>query len=150
MSVIGIALVASLIWVARAILRIESGSNAPIRPPVGPVTAPPPQYDDTELRTLIQTLSAAVAEGIQNVDRNNRRIEAVVRRARKELAESGLEHGGLEAEVGELHALDGEGSQDGWLPQVPESVDVGASDNAPSGVPGFSVTQLAEFRARRA
>jgi len=146
---VGLALSASLFWVGRAFLRMESRLNASLRPSEGPVTATPPSYDDTELRSLIQTLSTALAEGIQNVDRNNRRIEAVVRRARAELAESGVEHGGLEAEVGDLQLVDVEGGDGPGVRPLLQEVDEAPSYDPPSGVPGFSVSELAAFRASR-
>lgn len=146
---VGIALAASLLWVARAFRGIQVSLNAPQKLSEGPVTATPPPYDDTELRSLVHTLSEAVASGITNVDRNNRRIEAVVRRARAELADSGLEHAGIEAEVGELHDIDGGGGEsDGVLP-LPVEVDETSAYDPPSGVPGFSVSELAAFRASR-
>jgi len=105
-------------------------------------------YDDTEIRSLLDTLTQAVGSGIKEVDRNNRRIEAVVRRARSELEESGLVHPGLEAAAGELRLLDGAGGEEGEVPEVPEDVGAPPAYDPPSGVPGFTKSELKAWRER--
>ena len=73
-------------------------------------------------------MKLAIAEGIERVDRAERRIKDTVRRARKKLADSGLVDDGLEAEEQELRLLDGEPSEGVEVLKVREDVEV---DNAP-------------------
>ena len=70
----------------------------------------------------IDRLTLALAEGIEKVERKERRIDAVIGRARKELKDNGLESPALEAEVHELRLLDGTGSKENGLPPVREEV----------------------------
>jgi len=65
----------------------------------------------------------AIAEGIERVERAERRIKQTVRRARKELEERGLTDDGLEAEAFELQLLDGDRSKQSELPPVPTPVE---------------------------
>jgi len=100
-----------------------------------------------QLAELVQShkqTMIAVAEGIERVERYERRIKNTVRRAQKELAEQGFTHDGLEAEGEELHLVDGEGGNGERLPPVPGSVD--EAESAPSSIPG--VSQAILFRAR--
>jgi len=75
------------------------------------------------LEARINHLTLAVAEGIQHVDRAERRIAGTVARARKLLAESGVESPGLEAEAYELRLVDGDGSKEPRVQQVPPNVE---------------------------
>lgn len=97
-----------------------------------------------ELRDALQETRAAVAEGIQHVERVEKRIRGTVRRARKELADNGFQHDGLEAEAEDLRLFDGDGGEDGWVPPVQQ--DVG---DAPSSIPGLSRMQLLRIRGLR-
>lgn len=67
-------------------------------------------------------LTMAVAEGIENVQRAERRVRATVARARKELREHGMESAGLEAEWSELRERDGDGGEGEGVPPVQEHV----------------------------
>jgi len=147
-SVAGMALLGIVLMLWRVIRGMEALVEAPQKPSEGPVTAVLPEYDDTEIRAQLDTFRAALAEGILNVDRNNRRIEAVVRRARKELAESGLEHGGLEAEVGDLQRVDDHGIEDPQVLPMHEALENLSPYDPPSGAPGFTQSELAALRAR--
>lgn len=80
-------------------------------------TASRPPYDDRALQEAVQhlrdrldTLTHAIAEGIERVDRSERRIRQVVTRARQKLADSGLADDALEAEAEQLQLLDAERS----------------------------------------
>jgi len=75
------------------------------------------------LEARINHLTLAVAEGIQHVDRAERRIAGTVARARKLLAESGVESPGLEAEAYELRLLDGDSGKEPRVLQVPTNVE---------------------------
>ena len=74
--------------------------------------------------TKLKDLTLAVAEGIENVARKERRIASTLARARKELAERGLEAEGIDAEIRELSDVDGAGSEEPRLPAVPSEVAV--------------------------
>lgn len=76
-----------------------------------------------ELTKELNSMKLAISEGIERVDRAERRIKSTVARARKELAERGLTDDGLEAENYELQLLDGAGSETKELPAVSEVVD---------------------------
>ena len=100
------------------------------------------------LDAKISDLTLAVSEGVNNVQRSERRVRAVVTSARRELAEAGYSHAGLEAEGGQLRDLDAESGNGEQVPAVPEVVD--EPDQAQhSVVPGVSVRQMQLARARR-
>jgi len=63
------------------------------------------------LEDKIKDLTFAVAEGIERVERYERRIKATIKRARKEFAERGFESPGLEAEAHELREIGANGEQ---------------------------------------
>ena len=92
------------------------------------------------LETQVHDLVLALSEGIQRVHRSENRVRAVVASARKELAEHGFEHAGVEAEAGELREVDGDPGDPGPVPAVPE--DVGNGSQAPSSIPGVTVGEL--------
>lgn len=89
-------------------------------------------------------LVIAVSEGIERVDRAERRIKATVKRARKELSDRGLVDPGLEAEDQELHDVDGEGSDGRGVPPVREEVAPAA--DAPSSIKGVPLAVLRRAR----
>ena len=130
-------LAAGGVWVATRALN---------RPVPEPSYSPPIPYDDAPLKLRIDELQQAVANGIQQVDKNNRRIEAVVRRARKELEEYGLEHPTLEAEAGDLRLVDAGGSKDERVLEVPGAVEADFEDRRPSPIPGLT---WGEYHARQ-
>jgi len=103
-------------------------------------------------RRMVQ-ITLATAEGIERVDRAERRIRSTVKRARKELADNGFESAGLEAENAEIRLLDDLGSGEGGVP--PLRLDVGEADAEfgeaqhaqPKGIPGhFSQEVLKALR----
>jgi len=107
-------------------------------------------YDDSLLVAEMAQLRLVVGEAVSQRERNDRRIENVVRRAQKELREHGLEHGGLEAEAYDLRLVDGEGSDQGIVPEVQAPVGRYPDDHLPSGIPGLTKGQRREFMNRRA
>jgi len=94
-------------------------------------------------KTLRDT-NIAVAEGIERVERTERRIASTVARARKELRESGYDHPGLEAEDHELRKVDGDGSHGTEVLNVPEPVE--ADPDAPSSIRGVPASTLRRVR----
>jgi len=89
----------------------------------------------------LANVKAAVAEGISHVDRVENRIMGAVKRARKELRDSGAEHPGLEAEAAELSLVHGEGSPSQTMPLMPDVV-----EQPQSSVPGVTPEQLRRVR----
>jgi hypothetical protein len=82
---------------------LEGLSSADIRP-----------YDDRAVRQAIDALAdqlqdqtLAIAEGIERVDRSERRVRSAVARAQKRLSDAGYEDEGVEAEAVQLQFLDG-------------------------------------------
>jgi len=94
-----------------------------------------------ELEADRQLIRAAVAQGIEHVDRVEARIRSTVKRATKELEEHGLESPGLAAEAGQLSLVHDPGVEEGELPPVRE--DVG---EVASSIPGVSASDLAKVR----
>lgn len=84
---------------------------------------------------------AAVAHGIEDVERVNLRIAATIRRTKAQLEEHGLESPALDAEASQLRVVDGDGGDGGGLPAVQE--DVG---EVQSSIPGVSAAELARVR----
>ncbi len=102
------------------------------------------EADDSKLVEKLKDLTFAVAEGIERVDRSERRIHATIKRARKELEEHGFESPRLEAEAAELQLSDGTASPGGKVPAVPGNVE-GAPD-APSSIHGVPASTLRKVR----
>jgi len=97
-----------------------------------------------DLEKRLRDTNVAVAEGIERVERTERRIASTVARARKELRESGYDHPGVEAEAHELHKVDGGGSDDGGVPPVSEAVEADADH--PSSIRGVPASTLRRVR----
>jgi len=89
----------------------------------------------------MDTLKAAVAGGIEHVDRIETRIQGAVKRARKELRDAGAEHPGLEAEAAQLSLVHGEGGGEPPVPLVQQPV-----AEPESSVRGVSPEQLRRVR----
>lgn len=110
-------------------------------------TAVPPAYDDRavlqaldQLEERMNVLREAVAEGIERVDRSERRIAQVVRRAKERYEEDP----GVEAEYrqlqGELLPGDGAGGDRGGLQHVSEAVEGRRLDTR--SVPGIVTDEM--------
>jgi len=81
-------------------------------------------------------LIIAVSEGIERVDRAERRVKATVARARTKLADLGYDDAALESEAVELRLIDGDGSGKGGVPPVPAEVaDAPQEGSSVRGVP---------------
>ena len=97
-----------------------------------------------DLDRNLKEFQLALSEGIERVDRADRRIKATVARARKELKDRGYEDPGLEAEAHELRIVDGDGGEQGELPTVPSEVEQAAGE--PSSIRGVSASTLQRVR----
>lgn len=94
-----------------------------------------------QLQLDMQTCRAAVAGGIEHVDRVENRIRGTIKRARKELEEHGVEAPGLEAEIASLPGEHGAGGAEEAMHLMPQSV----AENE-SSVRGVSPEQLRRVR----
>jgi len=99
----------------------------------------PEPYNDAGIRLLvanhaqeIERLTLAVADGISQVSRAQNRINNAIGRARKELADHGLESPGLEAEYDELRIVDGGAGEAERLPEVSGDAPVPIEQNPSS------------------
>jgi len=92
--------------------------------------------------TRIDQLRLAVSDGIERVDRAEKRVQKTVSGARRLLKENGLEHAGLEAEAEELRSRDGEPEPE--LPEVFEDVE----PTGPTGYPGVTHEHLRALAER--
>lgn len=107
--------------------------------------------DDATLRETLDALSEkyddivlAVSEGIERTDRSERRIQATIRSARRRLAEGGYSDPGIEAEVDQLRAENGESGDPEGVPPVREALAL--VDPESSSVKGVTVEQLRRAR----
>ena len=142
-----LALAAAVVEVLGAILEAIHGATAAIRDFEIPHTAPAEPSEDPRVDALVvrmDALTGAVAEGVQRVQRSENRIRSIVQGARRELADQGLEHPGVEAEAEQLRLLDGKDREPEQVPEVQEEV---ADDSQlPSSVPGVSVGDMRRMR----
>jgi len=114
-------------------------------PPAGPVS----DIEDPGIAALqrkVEDLTTALGDGILRVQRSENRVRAIVQGARKELADAGFQHAGVEAEAGELHEVDGGNGEPEPVPVVP--VDV-ADNYAASPIPGITVGEFRRAFSRR-
>jgi len=99
-----------------------------------------------EIERKMKNLTIASAEGIERVERYERRINATVQRARKQLAEQGIESSGLEAEAADLRIIDGGRSEDSEVSALPAGLEP-PSERASSvkGVPAATLARVRGF-----
>lgn len=135
-----LAVCAGLLGVHRRVRQLEDR----------PRTAASPAYNDAELRTLIGQLQTfggeldariddlylAVDEGIKHVDRSERRVRAVVGRAKARMADLGYEDPALEGEAEQLRLVDGGAGEDEGLRPVHEYVEDHQQGDPYAGFPG--------------
>lgn len=112
--------------------------------------APPSVYDDSALRAALDSHAeaiealqsevtdqhVAIAEGIRHVDRAERRVRAVVGRAKKRLDDAGISDAGLDGEVAELREIDGSGGPANGVSAVREGMGAGSPERDMSHFPG--------------
>ena len=75
-----------------------------------------------ELRADYQMLTKAVAEGIEHVDRNEKRVRGIVTGAQRKFEASGYADPGVDAEADTLPLDDATGFANEELPDVPETL----------------------------
>lgn len=91
-------------------------------------------YDDSWVRDEMTNLLVAVAEGIEHVDRSERRVRAVLQSAKRRFEAEGYVDPGVEAETAALPPLDASSQPAKELQPVPDGV---AEPNPWAGVPGM-------------
>jgi hypothetical protein len=84
---------------------------------------------------------AAVAHGIEDIERVDNRIKATIRRTTRQLEEAGVESPALAAEAAQLHVLDGGGGDVKGLSPVHGELEV-----VQSSIPGVTAEELAKVR----
>ncbi len=97
----------------------------------------------TDQANRLERLTLAMAEGIEKVERKERRIDAVVGRAKKELRDHGFESPSINAEAESIRVADGNGSGESRVPEVPEAVEYHPEV---SSIPGVTPAQLRRAR----
>jgi len=108
------------------------------------------QYDDSPLKRQLADLTQAVAEGIERVDRAERRVKATVRSAKKELADAGFQHPGLNAEDAQLQLVDDIGVDPGPLPGLPDVLEDAPDPLRPGPFPGSTMADVEAWRNEEA
>lgn len=143
-GVLSLALMTFLVFVAREI-HGQARSIVSDR-------APETRYNDSEIRghlaridSQMADLLQAVAQGIQHVERSERRVKSTLQRTRQKLRENGMEDAAVEAEFSELRDVDGGGSEPEPMPAV--STEMG--NGAYSSVEGVTSEQLMRARGFR-
>lgn len=107
----------------------------------------PELVDDPRIAALalrIDELTSAVSEGILRVQRSENRVRAIVQGARRELAEQGFEHAGVEAELEQLRIEDGNSGEPQPVPAVPASVE--DVTQVASSIPGVTLAEVRKAR----
>jgi len=126
-------------WLGVRLVRVVSATLARNNPAPSPAPdyAEPFRIIEERLRTLdsrVDSCVKAVAEGIDHVDRNEKRVRGILTGARNRFATAGYQDPGVEAEVESLPPVDDAPSPEEQVPAVSEGVELG-SWNA---VPGMS------------
>lgn len=137
-----LALAASVAWAGRAVVRYL---DRPEPVPASDPTTLGPSVTFENMRNLERRLDEfqlALADGIQRVDRAEKRIQKTVTSARRLVANAGLEHAGIEAEAAELRDVDAPDITPEPVPAVQEDLE----PSGPSGIPGISQARLDELR----
>ena len=140
LSIATVALLGALaaaIWWATGVLSLKIGEIQPLDTP-----APAPDFAHVNalagridgLDKAVQELYQAVADGIDHVDRNEKRVRGIVTGAKRRFAAEGYEDPGVDAEADSLPRDDAAGGGGEGMP--PMSNDVGIPENPYQGVPG--------------
>jgi hypothetical protein len=141
-GLVGIALLVAFMVTGRALLRSYEAREPYVHPPAIDPALPEMRQAIESNAHEIDRLRLAVADGIERVDRAEKRVRKTVYGARKLLSDNGIEHAALEAEVAEIRERDGEASEQVELPEVQPDVE----PDRPTGIPGVSRAHLARLR----
>jgi len=139
-TVVGILVaLAALIWYGNRQMGVVLHTIGEIQPPDTPSESILQAQSDglhdrnIAMEDCMQLLTQAVADGIDHVDRNEKRVRGIVTGAKRRFEAAGFIDPGVEAEIDTLPELNGQLSVAEELSAVPE--DLGAT-GPPAGVPG--------------
>lgn len=142
LSVVGVVSVAALIWFAKVQVRVVLRTIREHQPP----DIPAPVVDEAKWRSVdshlgmlqerMERLTKAVAEGIEHVDRNEKRVRGIITGAQRRFEAEGYADPGVEAEADTLPVSDAEVSTGEGLSALPDDVEATANANPFQGVPG--------------
>jgi len=79
----------------------------------------------------VKDLFKAVAEGIEHVDRNEKRVRGILTGARRRFEAAGFEDPGVDAEVASLPKLDEASGGEEPMQPVPEDMELGSWGSVP-------------------
>ena len=132
LALAGVAvLVAALIWSTNrqvgVVLRTFESQERPESAP----------YDDEWIRSALDDLTLAVAEGIEHADRSERRVRAVVQGAKRRMEAAGYDDPGVEAEADQLSSEDAASRRPEVVQPLPENVEPDWVGTAWAAVPGI-------------
>jgi len=114
-----------------------------------PLTGPASDVEDPRIVAIevkLADLTTALDLGVSRVQRSENRVRAIVQSARKELADAGFEHPGVEAEAAQLQPVDGTGGEPEEVPAVPVHLE---DDYTPSTIPGVTMGEFRRAFSRR-
>jgi len=133
LSIVGVAFVgAALIWT----LNRQMGAVLHQMTKVEPSDIPTASYDDEWIHRALERLTAAVAEGIDNVERNEKRVRGIIRGAQRRFENSEYFDAGVEAEADTLPDDHEETRREQRMFSVPEDVEPNQANEAWAVVPG--------------
>ena len=88
-----------------------------------PSVIPAEPYDDEWIHRALERLTAAVAEGIDNVERNEKRVRGIVRGAQRRYEASDYYDAGVDAEADTLPERDEESGREEGVPPLQPNVE---------------------------
>lgn len=129
-------LAACLVWVVRVVTRMIDGFQPPDTPSEASFEALWKSLEELEDRTkdAIAKLTQAVANGIDHVDRNEKRVRGIVVGAKRRFEAEGYVDPGVDAEADTLPLVHEPGGEGEHLPTLSDGVE--ASPNPFQGIPG--------------
>jgi hypothetical protein len=133
LSIVGVASVgAALIWTFNR----QMGAVLHQLTKVEPSDIPAEAYDDEWIHRALERLTAAVAEGIDNVERNEKRVRGIIRGAQRRFENSEYYDAGVEAEADTLPEDHEETFREQRMQPVPEDMEQPHPNEAWSVIPG--------------
>lgn len=127
---------AGIAWLVIREMRVVSATLASSIPETSPdipyatLTANLAKLDE-ETKIALARLTKAVAEGIDHVDRNEKRVRGILTGARNRFASAGYEDPGVEAEIESLPSVDERERPEEELPAVSEDLELGSWGSVP-------------------
>ena len=133
LSIVGVASVgAALIWTFNR----QMGAVLHKLTKVEPSDIPTASYDDEWIHRALERLTAAVAEGIDNVERNEKRVRGIIRGAQRRFENSEYFDAGVEAEADTLPEDHEEAFREQRMQPMSEDMEPATNSEAWAVVPG--------------